>query len=113
MDIVSKIDPANATSDACGSMQAFQWPTSKLRFLASLTPNDLEFIQGYLEGRREGEQLGYLKGKLEHFLERRFGEAGLAVMERFREIKDIAFLERMVAQVRTASLEEFERAIGE
>ncbi|WP_020475466.1 RpnC/YadD family protein [Zavarzinella formosa] len=100
------------------------------RQLAGMMPTETTLgikpvnVTSYDRGLKEGEQLGFqkgeqlglqkgvLKGKLENALEFRFGDAGLALMERLRGIEDIVVLESMLARLRAAkTLEEFEREI--
>ena len=67
--------------------------------------------EGYDQGIRQGICEGLLEG-IELGLSLRFGEKGLEMMPRIREIQDLSRLKALKEKIRTAvSAEEFEKNI--
>ena len=76
------------------------------------TFEEIALEKGKAEGRAEGKAEGKEEGLLEALglgLELRFGEAGLALLPRVKEIKDLTRLETLVAVLRKSDrIEDFE-----
>lgn len=72
-------------------------------------------IEGKMEGEREGQIKGQIKGKmegLEAILDIKFGDQGLACMEKIRSIHDLEKLQQVFLLAKNSlSLKEFQEML--